>query len=69
MKTIKFLIYVIILVKICIASECENSVSGCDQYPSEGEGNTLKKCFYIESEEKCGLKSCSDFEEDRCSDF
>lgn len=69
MKTIKILIYVIILVKICIASECENHESGCEQYSSEGEGDTLKKCFYIDSQEKCGLKSCSDFEEDSCSEF
>ena len=71
MKKIKIFIYVIILVKICIAQECEavDHLSNCEDYPSVGTGNDFKKCFLDDNENKCKLRSCSDFEQDRCQDF
>ena len=71
MKKIKIFIYVIILVKICVADECEadNHVDNCEKYPSVGTGNDFKKCLLDYNEYKCRLKSCSDLEVNQCRDF
>ena len=49
--------------KICIADECEaeDHLSNCEEYPSVGTGNDFKKCLYDDNENKCKLRSCSDF--------
>ena len=67
MKQIKILIYVLILLKICYAEDCE-SLSNCEEFTPVGEGNELQKCLYIEGF-GCQLKKCSELDSDTCHYF